>query len=180
MNKKSNNGKLQSKKLKNVLLMGIGAIVLVGAIFIANGMADKPDKSVETVADKSVETEATNSGLVITKSELTDQAKFYPYEVNGTKMEVLAFKASDGSVRTALNTCQVCFDSGRGYYVQDGTKLVCQNCGNQFEADQVEIVKGGCNPVPIMKEDKTEDETTITISEDFLAQNIELFKNWKQ
>ena len=53
-------------------------------------------------------------------------------------MVVLAFKASDDTIRTALNTCQVCYDSGRGYYVQEGDKLICQNCGNQFEADQVE------------------------------------------
>lgn len=94
-------------------------------------------------------------------------------------MEVVALKASDGTIKTAFNTCQVCFDSGRGYYKQEGDVLVCQNCGNRFQADQVEQVKGGCNPVPIMKENKTDDGTNITISQDFLKQNKDLFANWK-
>ena len=45
-------------------------------------------------------------------------------------MEIVAVKALDGSIRTAFNTCQVCYNSGRGYYQQEGNELVCQNCGN--------------------------------------------------
>lgn len=176
MNKTNKNKKLESKKLKNVLLIGIIAIVAIAVILITR---ESPEKQTE-VLEKQTQSEATEGSLKILKSELTDQAKFYPYEVKGVKMEVLAFRASDDTIRTALNTCQVCYDSGRGYYIQKGNKLICQNCGNQFEADQVELIKGGCNPVPITKEYKTEDETTITISEEFLAENTELFSNWKK
>jgi len=35
-------------------------------------------------------------------------------------MEVLAVKAPDGTIRTAMNTCKICYDSGAGYYVQEG------------------------------------------------------------
>ena len=122
---------------------------------------------------------ASSGDLKITISEVTEKAKFYPYTVDGTKMEVVALKASDGTIRTALNTCQVCNNSGRGYYKQEGDVLVCQNCGNRFQADQVELIKGGCNPVPIMKENKTDDGTNITISENFLKENKDLFVNWK-
>lgn len=118
--------------------------------------------------------------LLIKKSDISSTAKFYPYKAGSTKMEVLALKASDGSIRTAFNTCQVCYDSGRGYYEQEGDVLVCQNCGNRFSADQVELVKGGCNPVPILEENKTDDGTNITISGEFLTQNKELFGNWKR
>jgi uncharacterized membrane protein len=94
-------------------------------------------------------------------------------------MEVLAVRASDGTVRTALNTCQVCNNSGRGYYVQEGNVLVCQNCGNQFTIDQIELIKNGCNPVPIEQNIKTEDEEKIVIQEDALAQYEPLFTVWK-
>ncbi|MDR2445448.1 MAG: DUF2318 domain-containing protein [Spirochaetaceae bacterium] len=67
----------------------------------------------------------------------------------GTRLEVLAVKAPDGTVRTAFNTCQVCYASGRGFYKQQGTVLVCQNCGNRFRMSQVGLRSGGCNPVPI-------------------------------
>lgn len=117
--------------------------------------------------------------LVISLDGITDQASFYPAEVNGTAMEVIAVKAPDGTIRTAFNTCQVCYDSGRGYYEQSGDKLVCQNCGNQFSMDRVQVEAGGCNPWPIMDADKTVTEDSITISYEFLDQSAQIFKNWK-
>lgn len=124
--------------------------------------------------------ELVGKDLKIAKADIAETAIFYPYEEADTYMEIFAVKATDGSVRTALNTCQVCYDSGRGYYKQEGNKLICQNCGNIFGVDDVEIVKGGCNPVPILQENKTEDGETITISGEFLADNKAYFENWKR
>lgn len=121
-----------------------------------------------------------DSGLKIKKSEVTSTAKFYPYKVGNTQMEVIAVRASDGTVRTAFNTCQVCFDSGRGYYTQQGDQLVCNNCGNRFQIDQIEKVKLGCNPVPIMKGNKKDDGKYITISKQTFEQNKSLFARWKR
>jgi len=117
--------------------------------------------------------------LVILKSEVSETARFYPYRSGKTKMEVLAVKAGDGTIRTAFNTCQVCFDSGRGYYKQEGAELVCQNCGNRFLIDHIERVRGGCNPVPILKENKTEDDERIVIPKAFLEASKGLFEHWK-
>jgi uncharacterized membrane protein len=126
--------------------------------------------------------EATPEGtdIVIPIADITDKARFYPTTVGGTAVEVLAVKAPDGSIRTAFNTCQVCFDSGRGYYVQEGNVLVCQNCGNRFATDDVEIKTGGCNPVPIFDENKIVTENTITIPVSTLESAKDLFANWKR
>ena len=121
-----------------------------------------------------------NGDLQIPKKEITSTAKFFPYKLDGVLMEVLAFKAPDGTIRTAFNTCQVCYSSGRGYYVQQGDVLVCQNCGNRFKASQVELIKGGCNPVPISKDLKTEDANTITIGKWLFAEAKPLFLSWKK
>ena len=83
------------------------------------------------------------------------------------EMEVMAVRDSSGNIRTAFNTCQVCYSSGRGYYQQEGNDLVCQNCGNSFTTDQVGLESGGCNPVPIMDNDRKITDTSITISYDF-------------
>ena len=77
--------------------------------------------------------------LVIPVADITEKASFYPVQVDGTQMEIIAVKAPDGTLRTAFNTCQICFDSGRGYYVQTGDVLVCQNCGNQVTMNSVEV-----------------------------------------
>ncbi len=123
---------------------------------------------------------ADNVDLEISKKDVTEKVKFYSYDADGTYMEVLAVKADDGSIRTALNTCQICYNSGRGYYEQQGDTVVCQNCGNIFDIGSIEIVKGGCNPVPIFDENKTISEEKIAISGDFLNNNKEYFSRWKK
>jgi hypothetical protein len=121
-----------------------------------------------------------NGDLRIPKKEITAVAKFYPYKAGGVLMEVLALRARDGTVRTAFNTCQVCYSSGRGYYTQKGDYLVCNNCGNRFLASQVELITGGCNPVPITKELKTEDANFITIPKALFEEAKPLFLKWKK
>jgi len=119
-------------------------------------------------------------GIVITKKSITSKATFIPYKVNGLEMEIIAVKASDGTIRTALNTCQVCYRSGRGYYKQVGDEFVCQNCGNRFKVDQVEKIRGGCNPVPILEGDKTDRGDTIGISKAYLESVAPYFAYWKK
>ncbi|MGO9310376.1 MAG: DUF2318 domain-containing protein [Spirochaetia bacterium] len=120
-----------------------------------------------------------NGDLQISKKDITATTKFYQYRLDGVLMEVLALRAPDGTVRTAFNTCQVCYSSGRGYYVQKGDVLVCQNCGNRFKASQVEIIKGGCNPLPITSDLRREDANTITIAKSLFAEAKPIFLNWK-
>lgn len=151
------------------IIIGI-AVILVAVIFVsrlaAGGNSDSPA--------------AEGTDVVINKSDVSETVKFYPVKIGNKNMEILAVKASDGTIRTAFNTCQVCNGSPRAYYKQEGDTLVCQNCGNRFSMDMVEQQRGGCNPIPILKEDKTDDGTNITISKDFIEQNKELFTdNWK-
>lgn len=158
-------GKKSNKSI--AVLIGIVAVLILGYMVIKG------------VAGETGSTAAAGADLVIPKSEVTEKVKFYPYKVGKTAMEVMAVKASDGTIRTALNTCQVCNGSPRAYYEQEGNVVVCQNCGNQFAMDMIEKERGGCNPIPILKENKVEDDANITVSKDFLAQAEPLFKTWK-
>ncbi len=118
--------------------------------------------------------------LVIPISDLSEKATFYPVKVDGTEMEVIAGKDSQGKIRTAFNTCQVCYDSGNGYYRQLGEELVCQNCGNSFTMDVVGETGGGCNPVPILEENRIVTASEIQISYEFLKESSDVFVNWKR
>jgi uncharacterized membrane protein len=163
------------KILRVVSAVAICVVLVFSLVACSNAAATETPSKTKTSANAS----SAGSDIVIQKDEVTDQATFIPYEAENVKMEIIAVKAPDDTIRTALNTCQVCFDSGRGYYEQVGDRLVCQNCGNQFKISQIEKQKNGCNPVPILADDKKEDGTTITISADFLEKNKELFANWK-
>lgn len=138
-----------------------------------------PDGAEEKEGGSQATSISEGESLVIPVSDISSTASFYQVEVEGTEMEILAVKDSEGNIRTAFNTCQICYDSGRGYYVQSGDVLVCQNCGNQFTVDHVEIESGGCNPWPIFPENKTVTAETIEISYDFLKESKEIFANWR-
>ncbi len=164
-NKKVNGAQ---KTLKKTLVeVGVIAVLIIGFIVI---------KFISGGADS---TGNVSGDLKILNSEISETARFYPYKAGKTNMEVMAVKASDGTIRTAFNTCQICYDSGRGYYKQQGDELVCQNCGNRFRLDQIEKIEGGCNLVPILEENKTLDDASIIISQAFMEDNKGLFLNWR-
>jgi uncharacterized membrane protein len=122
----------------------------------------------------------TDRDLVIQIADITENALFYPVDIDGMRMEVLAVKAPDGTIRTAFNACQVCYSSGRGHFVQSGTLLVCQNCGRRYRMSQVELQSGGCNPEPISSENKTVTASTITISREYLKRAKASFESRKR
>ena len=155
-------------------LFVVTALVTSGLVFAQSG-SPAPGGALNVVKPVIADRD-----LVIQVSEVTENAIFYPVDIEGTRLEVLAVKAPDGTIRTAFNTCQVCYGSGRGFYKQQGTVLVCQNCGNRYRMSQVEIRSGGCNPVPIFPQYKTVTDTSITISKDFLKEAKQIFARWKR
>ena len=118
--------------------------------------------------------------IEIRADEISSRASYFDYDVDGTTVELFAVQASDGSIRLALNTCQVCNGSPYAYFVQEGDDFVCQNCMNRFASTDVGLVSGGCNPVPITRDVYTEQDGFITLPSSFLDQNAYRFENWKQ
>lgn len=179
MNKQTNNKSSKKHNMNKLLIIALSAVVLLAIAFSIKkpGSTSENDTKQE---EQVVKAERVIDGdIVIPISEVSETVTFYPAEINGIELEALAVKAPDGSIRTALNTCQVCYSSGRGYYEQEGDVLVCQNCGNRFAMEDVEVTRGGCNPVPITEEYKTVSDDSITISKDFLAEAAVIFQNWK-
>ena len=150
-------------------ILAVAMFVLYGVSVFAQNAALNRRKPV--IADQN---------LVIQIADITENALFYPIDIDGMRMEVLAVKAADGTIRTAFNTCQVCYRSGMGYFVQTGALLVCQNCGNRYRMSQVERQSGGCNPVPILPANKTVSGAIITIPREYLKQYREIFTSWKR
>ncbi|HYE81721.1 MAG TPA: DUF2318 domain-containing protein [Clostridia bacterium] len=186
-NNKKQNTKTKMNKSKNYIFILL--VVVLASFAVYSAMSSNKGQQASSVDSTKPAVTAENNenpdipkdeDLKILKSEISEKAKFYPYKSGDTYMEVLAVKAADGSIRTALNTCQICFDSGQGYYKQEGNTLVCQNCGNVFGVDDVEVVRGGCNPVPVLQENKTDDGEYIVVKKEFLSDSKGLFADWKR
>lgn len=187
--KKGGKQSRHTKKNNGLLLAAALMVTACLAVVFFTGQSGKETESNDDspasgqmIQEREIEaavTIAEGESLVIPASDVTTDASFFPVEVDGTTMEVIAVRDSDGTIRTAFNTCQICYGSGRGYYVQQGNVLVCQNCGNRFTMNQVGIESGGCNPWPIFEEDRSVTDDAIEISYDFLKESKDIFANWK-
>lgn len=69
---------------------------------------------------------------------------------DGTMVDFFLVQSEDGVIRAAIDSCDVCYRSGKGY-VQEGNVMVCTNCGRRFATDRINEVKGGCNPAPLKR-----------------------------
>ena len=77
-------------------------------------------------------------------------AHFFAYAAGGKTITFFAMKAMDGSIRTALDACMACNHAKLGYR-QEGSLVVCNNCGMGFKPTDIGMTTGGCNPIPIKK-----------------------------
>lgn len=189
--KKTTSKKTGSKKANQRInpLMLVAAAVAVLAIIL---VFFSPENITSNTGKKSPEKESSDDSgvsevnlnedgdVVIPVADITEEASFYEYDINGTIIGFFAVKASDGTIRTALNTCQVCNGSPYAFFEQQGDTFQCQNCGNLFSLDMIEQERGGCNPVPITKDEKTVNDTQIVIPMKYLEENVGRFSNWKK
>lgn len=133
-------------------------------------------KSTQSTENKTINLEADELGnIVIDTTNIGSKATFYNYNADGTTIRLFAVKASDGTIRMAFNTCQVCNPSPKAYFVQNGKNFICQNCKNSFSTDNIGKERGGCNPIPITTDERIDGENTITITKQFIESYKENF-----
>jgi uncharacterized membrane protein len=115
---------------------------------------------------------AENGAVRLSAATFDDyKAHYYTYMQGDQPIEFFVLKSSDGVVRAAFNACDVCFQSQRGYS-QDGDEVICNNCGLHFPADQINVVRGGCNPSPL---DRTLDGDTLVIQVEDIVSGLGYF-----
>lgn len=169
---------MKKKKIQNYLLpIGAGIVVIaaLAVTLIPRLTGNKAD-----VRQPSSASAASSGDLVIQIDGIGSDASYFDFDANGTTVQVFAVKASDGTVRLALNTCQVCSGSPYAYFEQAGNTFICQNCKNRFASTEVGIIGGGCRPIPITSENCTEQDGFYIIPAAFLNQYAALFENWKK
>lgn len=158
---------MKRKKIETILVVLNIVFFCVGLLFAFNHLHEHDEHDTLYV-----------NGIEIKVEDVEKKGyKFYDYEVENQKMQVIAVLADDGTVRTSWNTCQVCFGSGKGYFAVKDGMLECQNCGNKFSFNDVEVNRGGCNPIPLTE--KKIEGNIIIISHNTFVENKKLFSRWK-
>jgi len=100
------------------------------------------------------------------------KAHFYTYDANGTTVKYFVLASKDGTVRAALDACEVCYPKKLGYH-QAGNFMECNNCGKMFRSDLINVITGGCNPIPLKR---SVSGNTLTIASSSLQSGAQYFQ----
>ena len=115
---------------------------------------------------------AENGEVKVPVSALADsKAVYYVYDNGGMPVKFFVLKASDGTVRVALDACTACNHAKLGYR-QEGDNMVCNNCGMAFPSTRVGKISGGCSPIPVTN---TQDGKTLTVKAKDLEEGAKYF-----
>ena len=132
-------------QIKKKIFIIVGTVIALGLIATLTkgfGLIDSSiTGSISKASDDSGET-------IIKLSDISENAKFYEYEYNGKIIKYFVVKADDGSIKTAFDACDVCYEAGKGY-TQEGKYMVCNNCGNKYLITDLGTENkkgGGCWP----------------------------------
>lgn len=128
------------------------AAFMIPTLFISNGHSSPFDKFKFWEDQVRLLTPA-NGRVQIPVADIND-GKAHHFKVkadDGTMVTFFTLKSRDGVIRAAIDACDVCYRSGKGY-LQDGDFMVCRNCGMKFASDKINVIKGGCNPAPLDRE----------------------------
>jgi len=126
---------MKNKNTKVLILTGC-ILLLVTAVVII-----RPNLQIKDIANQR---QGNQEFMSIPVAETSESAKWYEFYDN----QFFVVKASDGTVRTAFNKCDVCYAARRGYS-QEGSDMVCNNCGLRFSIDGLGAenkTPGGCWP----------------------------------
>jgi uncharacterized membrane protein len=136
--------------------LAVGALVVVAvvAFVIVSGRNGGEPATATTVATP-------GGDVTMPMNQINDgKAHFYTYDTGGTTVKYFVLADQNGKVRAALDACEVCYTQKKGYH-QQGDAMQCNNCGKIFPSDQINVITGGCNPIPL-KRSISGDALTIT------------------
>ena len=95
---------------------------------------------------------AKDGKVVLPAADFDDgRAHYYAYKFPEKTVLFFVLKSQDGVIRAAFDACDVCFHEKKGYH-QEGDLMVCNNCGQTFPSNRINVEQGGCNPAPLERQ----------------------------
>lgn len=165
------NARARSKKLALGITVALSLLLVVGIV------------AQQFIATTEVHALESHEGLLALPVEaINEQASFFSYELDGTYMEFFAVKDAHGHILTGMNTCYSCYNSGKGYFTQQGNDFVCNNCGNHYPLDSHnnEYATTECAPLPITEDMLQQEGDQLYIKTESLSRYTHLFNQWQR
>jgi len=144
-------------------------IGIIGSVLLVSGAAHAWNFTVPAVQVKPV-----NGAFSFPAAEFQDgTARHFEYaHAPNQRVRFFIVKSTDGVIRAALDACDRCFQAKKGY-VQQGTNMICINCGLKFRTDKINVLTGGCNPHPLKV---TNDGKNLIITQQDVVAGLRYFQ----
>jgi len=156
-------------------------ILMCGAHIFANGNSEQ-----ERIALNQRKPKIVNQDLVIQISDINEYINFYPVEIDGMQMEVMAVKAPDNSIRTAFNACHYCYQRNNdpkalGYFSQTPGPRLVSLCGSErvYTMDKIQVSSDACHPEPLTAENRIVTASTLKITKEYFLKAKAMFAAMK-
>lgn len=118
-----------------------------------------------------------NGNIVISAEGLSRDKVSFIRIAEDSKIELLAILDADGEIKIALGACQSCGGSPYAYYVQQGDRLICNNCGLSFPLSEIGEAGSGCHPIRIPEKIITGTDDGLLLDTEALLEYEVLFEN---
>ncbi len=130
-------------KINNVIKTTLVSLAALGIFVLVFALSEKNSDGGSGLVQGS------NNVVTIPLAQLNNgKAHFFRYSSGERDIKFFVLRSSDGVIRAAFDTCDVCYPEKKGYR-QEGDFMVCNNCNNKFRSTNINVLKGGCNPVPL-------------------------------
>ena len=133
-----------------VIMVAVVLLAGIGSLAYSDVFSDLFKKSPTESAKAAGVVETADAVRIPLKALDSGKALFLSLESEGRQLYYFALKSRDGAYRAALDACDVCFRTNRGYR-QEGDLMICNNCGQTFPSNRIGEIKGGCNPHPLAR-----------------------------
>ena len=173
----------EKKSPKTAVIIGVAVAAIVAGWLIYNNTsgARSLDRPMQGTAGASREgnkhlrytpVSAVNGEVKVQLSALQGStASYFVYNAGGKDIKFFMLRASDGTVRLALDACTACNHAKLGYR-QNGEAMVCNNCGMSFRSTDVGHISGGCSPIPLKN---SQDGKTLVVKTQDLEEGAKYF-----
>ena len=118
---------------KIILIISLIILTLSVVSCSSNNLSGDVTKDVSSKSSGSSSSLNSESVVSIPLDEISDELTKFEYDANGVIVKYFVVEGSDGEIRTAFDACDVC--GGSKGYQQQGTDIVCKNCGKVFRID---------------------------------------------
>lgn len=139
---KNKEGMAKSELRSNVLVKFLALFLTIFMVLFALSVVASKEPGYNP---KPIKLASVNTEIQIPIKNITENITKFVYNLDGVDIRFILVRASDGTIKSALDACRICGPIG---FEQVGDKIVCRRCGVETEINDIGKDES-CNPIPL-------------------------------